>query len=484
MPAIPFGQWYVSESLPISAQELVNFYINIPQTQTITTASLFATPGLVSVATAGTDEFGRGAHVFNGIPYFVNGTNLYRLDRTYDVFGDPVYTPVQVNGAVPIPGSGRVIMSDNGVKGGQMCIVVPALATKFNAYIYDGATLAAISDANFDGPASGVVYIDGYFLFTKSDGNKFFISNLRDGLTYTALDFSDAETDPDPISAPFVLAGELFIFGSQTIQAFQNVGGADFPFASIEGSVLEKGLDAPFSLIELNGAMVWIGASVNEQPAIWMSNGGEPVKISTTAIDNELRKYTDTQISTAFAIKYSQSGATFACFTIPGQKSFVFDSVTASWHARESRGITKSEYRVSHIVDAYNELIINDLFSNNIGLIDRETFTEFGEEMRRRFVLPPVDNEGQPFFVDAVEAVGGAGKGLVDGLEPMILLSTSEDGGNNFNEPLDASFGAIGDYTQRPIWTQVGRFERDVMFKFEVSAPIKWSFTKIEVEFD
>jgi hypothetical protein len=484
MATIPFGQWYVSESLPIAAQELVNFYINIPQTQTVTESTLVATSGLTSVATAGTDELGRGMHVFNGIPYTVNGENLYRIDRTFDVFGAPIYTPVRVNGAVPIPGTGRVLMTDNGIAGGQMCIAVPELAAKFNAYIYDGATLAAISDVDFDGPVNGVVYIDGYFLFTKSDGNKFFISNLRDGLLYTATDFADAEADPDPIRAPFVLAGELFIYGSQTIQAFQNVGGAGFPFAFIEGSVLEKGIDAPFSLIEFNGGMVWVGASVNEQPAIWISDGGKPQKISTTAIDNELRKYSDTVISSAFAVKYSQSGATFVCFTFPGEKSFVFDSVSASWHSRESSGAAKSEYRVASIVDTYNELIVNDLFSNNIGIIDRDVFAEYGVEMRRRFVLPPVDNDGQPFFVDSVEVVGGSGQGLSDGVEPMIMLSTSDDGGNNFNDALDASFGAIGEYTQRPIWTQLGRFEREVMFKFEVSAAIKWAFSKIEVNFD
>jgi len=189
MPAIPFGQWYVSESLPIANQELVNLYLKTPQTPTVTQVALFPTPGLTEQLTASADERGRGMHVFNGLLFTVNGTTLYRVDRTFDAFGDPVYALTDVSGGLDISGTQRVIMADNGVEGGQMCIIVPELSNKFNAYIYDG-TLQQISDVNFDGPVNGLVYIDGYFLFTKKDSSKFFISNLRDGLTYTATDFT------------------------------------------------------------------------------------------------------------------------------------------------------------------------------------------------------------------------------------------------------------------------------------------------------
>jgi len=53
MPTVPFGQWYVSESLPIAAQEVVNFYLAKPQSPGITDLALFGKPGLVEITTAG-----------------------------------------------------------------------------------------------------------------------------------------------------------------------------------------------------------------------------------------------------------------------------------------------------------------------------------------------------------------------------------------------------------------------------------------------
>jgi len=169
---LPFAQgFYVSESLPISAQECVNFYPNIPQTGTVTQQSLFGTPGLVEIASADDEETNRGMHVFNSIPYGVNGENLYRIDRSFDAFGNATYEAIQVNdGApspgipIPLPGTLRVQMADNGVSGGQMCIILPESTGQFNGYIFTIAGgLVQISDASFDGPVSSVVYVDGFF---------------------------------------------------------------------------------------------------------------------------------------------------------------------------------------------------------------------------------------------------------------------------------------------------------------------------------
>ena len=487
---LPFAQgFYVSESLPISGQECVNFYPNIPQTGTVTRQSLFTTPGIPEIANAGTDEFNRGSHVFNGIPYEVNGNNLYRIDRTFDAFGEAVFTAVQVNGGVPLPGDQLVVMADNGSAGGEMSIVLPEGDNQFNAYIFDdvAVTLTQISDVDFDGPVSTVVYIDGFFLFTKKAGNKFFISNLRQGLVYTATDFADAEVDPDPIRAAFVLRNQPFIFGSETAEPFQNVGGSGFPFLRIDGGVIDKGIDAPNSIVEIDGNMAWIGSAVQEQAAIWISNGGKPQKISTTAIDNQIRTYTDDEISKAFVLTYSQSGALFAAWTFPGRETFVYESVSGLWHTRESLSVSVlGPWRVQSIVEAYGELIMGDILTNKFGIIDRDVFTEFGSEIRRRFVLPPIDNDGLPFFMNSLEVVAESGVGLTEGQgeDPEILMSYSDNGGRTFTDTEGRSVGKIGEFDVRTIWNQLGRVDRQRSIRFDVSDPVKWVIYKVEADID
>jgi len=209
--------FYVSDSLPISAQECTNWYPNVVQGVGLSQESLFGTDGIEQVATSGQiDEQNRGAYEMAGKPYFVNGESLYRLDET---ISDTVasYTLTRIG---EIAGTANVSMADNGT---QLMVLVPG----GNGYIYNHVTdtFQQITDTDFtaNGAPQFVVFIDGYFLIT-TDTKKFIISALNDGLSYSALDFGTAESDPDDIVAPVVYKNQLFISGGETFEAFQNVG--------------------------------------------------------------------------------------------------------------------------------------------------------------------------------------------------------------------------------------------------------------------
>lgn len=489
MPEIPIGgSFYRLDSLPISSQECVNIFANIAQVTTPSKKQLLIPAGIEEACTAGSLA-NRGLHLFIDAPYFVQGTDLYRIDQTTDGFGMATYSSVKVNGSEPLPGNEMVIMADNGQEGGQMMIVLPDLATQFNAYIYTvSGGLVPVSDMDFDGPVSDVNYIDGYFEFTKKDGQEFFISDLRDGASYISTDFSRAEADPDYNVRSFVLRNQLYVFGQQTIQGFQNVGGTGFPFVYIQGSVQAVGLASIYAIAEINDLMVFLGWSENEYPSIWISNGGSVEKLSTIAIDQEISTYDADTIAACFTWNYSQAGAQFVAFTFPGERCFVFDFTAKEWHTRESVDNMGElvPCRITGVVKAYGVLMVGDALSNKIGILNQSTYTEYGDEIRRRFVTPHIDNEGMPFFIDSVELVSKTGIGLStgQGSNPLVSMSVSKDGGRTFSGGITRSVGAIGEYNQRPIWNQLGRVAREVCFRFEMSDPVPWAFTKVEVNFD
>jgi len=185
---VPIAQgFYVDESIPIAAQECVNFFPHIPSQKTISEASLIGSSGIqLATVVAGAH---RGAHDMGGLAYEVNGQILYRIDFIEDVFGNRVYSAIAVSAAV-ISGTDKVIMSDNG---DQLCIIAPDFGGKFNCWIYTVALgLVQVSDVDFDGPVIGLTFMDGYFAFLKAGSNKFFISDLRDGSSYIATDFATA----------------------------------------------------------------------------------------------------------------------------------------------------------------------------------------------------------------------------------------------------------------------------------------------------
>ena len=162
--------FYTSDALPLSAQRAVNWRPSVPQSATITDANLFSTEGITALVTGGVLDECRGAHVLAGIPYFVIANTLVRLERSV-VAGASVYSTVSIG---TIDGVSRVYMADNGT---QLCIVaIPDTLTAGKSYIFTASpdTLTEITDSNFDGPASSVVYIDGYFFISQSRWEKVF----------------------------------------------------------------------------------------------------------------------------------------------------------------------------------------------------------------------------------------------------------------------------------------------------------------------
>ncbi|MEE9398669.1 MAG: packaged DNA stabilization protein [Dehalococcoidales bacterium] len=473
------GGFYQSQSRPLSSQECIGLYVSIPQTQTITKSNLFGTPGLDFLADAG--GVNRGSHAFMGIPYFVNGTILQRLNLTFDGIGNEVWTLVTLG---TIPGEKRVIMADNGR---QLCIVIPELDETFNAFIVEDDVLTQISAENFAGPVSSVVFSSGFFVFTAKDGNSFFKSGLRDGNSYNALDFQNAESDPDPIKAPIVYRNQLIIFGSETMEGYQIVPTSSFPYL-FTGAVERKGLISSSAIIEIEGLLFWLGGTTQERPQILRYDGDRPVPISTRAIETALRSYTREELENSFAWNYSEDGSDFVGFTFP-DTCYVYDLSTGLWHERRSVDNTGSPttYRISNVIEAYGFLIAADILNGNIGRLNKEVFTEYGTSIRRRVVFPPIDNDGDVTIVSGAELVCQTGVGLLptqQGDTPEIRLSWSDDGGRTFEDPISESLGEIGDYNHRVFWNELGGFDRSRMFALDISDPVPIAFYKFEVDID
>jgi len=462
--------FYESDSRPISAQECINWYPNIVQAPALNQETLFGTPGSMLLTSTGVfDQVNRGALTLNNIPYFVNGDGLYRVDLIV-VSGLDTFETTKVG---TVEGSGRVSMADNGT---QLCVLVPG--GKGYIFTADPDTFTEITDPDFraNGDPQHVVFIDGYFVFT-TDSKKFITSALNDGLSYNALDFGTAEADPDDIVAPIVFRNQLFIGGSQTLEAFQNIGGADFPFQR-SGLFVEKGIDSAFSIINANDTFMWIGGGKNESPAIWSFAGNTAQKVSTTAIDSILQRFTDDEINESFSWTYAQKGAYFVGFSLP-TTTIVIDTITGRWHERQSQisdtaGNTLTiRSRINSIVDAYGRVLVGDSEDGRVGNLDIDLFTEYGRDIIRVVSTQPFQNNMQPIMVPTLELTMESGVGNEFVSDPKIRLSISRDGGKTFDDDRTRDIGKIGEFNRRTIWRRNGRYSRFVVFRFVLSDAIK-----------
>ena len=465
---------YESDSLPISGQECVNWYPNIVQNAGLSPETLFGTPGIEQRTTTGTDA-NRGAHVKNGIPYFVQGNTLYSLDRVINPDLSETYSTTSLG---TIAGTKRVSMADNGT---QLMILVPGDA----GYIYnedDGTPFQTITDPDFtaNGAPQYVKFVDGYFS-VSTDSKKWIISALNNGLAWNALDFGTAESDPDDIVAPIVFRNKLFILGSETGDAFQNApNGSGFPFVR-SNIFLDKGCFAPNTLILAHNTFMMIGGGVNESPAIWQYAGGGFLKVSTTAIDGVLAKFTKEEVADAFSFTHADKGAYFVGFTIK-DRTFVFDVVTSRWHERKSLiNDINGQYRVSSIVTAYGHVFVGDTIDGRIGQLSGDYYMEYGSVIIRTVATQPFSAEGSPLRISSIELTIESGVGNDDEEDPKMSMDVSRDG-KTFDFERVRSIGKIGEYTKRAIWRRQGRFPRFAVVRFKLSDPVKPVIIKCEIK--
>jgi hypothetical protein len=464
--------FYQSESLPVSAQQCVNWYPNVVQTQGLSQDTLFGVPGIRELVTTGVlNQENRGVHVKAGIFYFVNGNKLYSLDKdsetefSYTELGD-------------VTGTGPVSMADNGT---QLMILVPG----GDGFIYneaDGTPFQQILDAGFtaNGAPEIVVFVDGYFVAT-TDSKTFISSAVNDGLSWNALDAGSAEADPDAIRSAFVFQNQLFIFGSETIEAFQNVGGTGFPFQRIQGLVIPKGISAPFGVTPTTNSFIFVGAGTNESPAIWLFTGNGVEKISTTAIDNLLNDLTDAEIEGIVAVSYAEKGAYFSGFSLLDTDIY-YDSITGRWHERKTFDEGQlSGWRVGFIAKAYGRVIVGDSIDGRIGELDSNLYTEYSQTIFRRVTIQPLTNLGNAIFIPSLELTMESGTGDVETLEPLIRMRWSNDA-KTYKSETARKIGRMGEFMKRQIWRRLGRIPRFRIFEFTMTDPVKPVIIKLEAK--
>ena len=477
------GGFYENRSLPISSQECTNYYVHINQGGGQAKESLFGTAGINQLATSGvlTTDANRGSHVMDGIAYFVNGTSLYRLTRTISGTGAETFA---LDNLGTVAGSGQVSMADNGT---QLCIVVPAATS--NAYIWNEGTTTftdITSATNFkaNGEPQHVVFVDGYFLFT-TDSSKFIVSALNDGTTYSALDVLTAEADPDDIVAPIVHNNIVYIGGGETFEPFQNIGGSGFPFQRIKGGVMNKGVFAPFSLINVSDTFFFIGGGTNEGPSVYAFSGNGFSPVSSDGIDFILEGLTDTQMSNVFAWAYSENGARFVGFALPST-TIVYDLTSQRWHERKSFDVIDDvadefRFRVNSVTKAYGRILVGDSIDGRVGELSLDFLDEYGTNIVSRVSTMPFSNNGDRILVALLEAQLEAGVGNDNDSNPTISLERSLDG-KTWSDPAERLVGKMGQYQNRAQWRRQGRAANTECFRFSQSGKFKKVLIKLQAD--
>lgn len=466
MPPIPFAtNSYRSDSLPISAQRVLNAYAERQPPDAKSQVTVHGAPGIILFATCGTGPI-RGVKLLGGVLYVVSGGYLY------SVTNDPTPVVTQLGGQ--ISGSGVVSIADNG---DQIMIVNGS-----NGYLYDTTGgFRLVTDADFTA-GDTIAYADGVFIVPRLNTNQVAISDSLDGSSWDGLALGAKEAKSDDVLAVLNVNEVQYFLGQFSSELWNNSGAVNFPFQRIPGGTVDRGIIAAHATAQEDQSLFIIG----DDRIAYKMGGSQLARISTHAIEQTWQGYTT--ISDAFGLAYTWNGHKFVAFTFPTQEaslgdttSWVFDISSGLWHERLSydiNGTPLGRWRGNAVIEAYGKILVGDAFSGKIGYLSKDVTTEFDCPVRMSVTSPPYSAGDKALFNSDLTLDMETGVGLASGQgsDPQAMLDVSDDGGKTWSSiQYWAAMGAQGAYKTWVRWQQLGRTERGGtrVYRVTISDPVR-----------
>lgn len=453
---LPIGS-YKLPSPDASTRRLVNVYAAAapPDKPRNKPAHLIRAPGVRTFGDTAQSEI-RGFKFMKGVLYAVGGANLYSVASTGIV--------TQIAGTA-ISGNGIVRMETNGTS----LVITPNNGEAFSS---DGVAVVQMTDPvliSGSGPAD-VTFLDQYLVFRRRGTAQFFSTGLS-ALTFDALDVTTADGQPDNVVGLIANNRELIIPGETSTERWYNAANpTGSPFSRSPQGFYEIGCAAGNSLANQDNSVAMLA---NDKT--FRRLGSTWDRVSHDGIDSILARMT--LLSDCYAIPYRQEGHHFIAWTFPNAgRTMVIDYNTNEWHERESRIATVSlgRWRVSCVIDAFGFQIVGDSVSGKIGILDPDTHEEWGEPQCVTWTYQPVYAERLVASHRRLEIGVSAGQGAVvgQGVDPLLTLKVSDNGGQTYRSKPVRSLGKLGEYQKRTTYDNLGE-SRARVYSCEVSDPVR-----------
>lgn len=456
-----FGIGFYAKSHNVTAQRRVNMYYESSKQEDKSKLTAYGTAGLRLAFSFGETPC-RCAYTKGDFAYFVHRGTFYEVNNA----------GVKTARGTLNTTTGNVDIADNGV---QIMLVDGT-----DGYIYNTSTNAfnVITDVDFVSTPRTVTFLAGYFIVTLDNSGRYYISAQYDGLVWDALDFANAESHPDDTLRSFSANGQLINFGQSTTEFAGVSGGEQFPFSAIQGSAIEFGLVARFSVAKFNGGVMFLARSDNNEISVRFLQGYQSVEVSDHEVTNFINGLDNPEAATAYS--YDLDGHPMYVLNIGG-RTLLYDGSTDCWSDLKSNGITRhlAEFQCPFI----NNTLVTDYLNGNVYYLDKNYYSDNGEPIVRELIGRHIfDNQDlikiSEFQLDMETGVGIANG---QGSNPQVMMTISKDNGHTYGAERWKPMGAIGTYLTRVVWYQLGQ-ARDFVIKIRITDPIKVVVTGAYIE--
>lgn len=448
-------------SKPFDAQRTINL-IPVVDQQGKEVASLFGAPGLALFCTL---SQGNGRKTFcaaNERAFVVSGTKLYEVNSL----------GVSTEQGTLGQSNGHVSIAETDI---QM-----AVCDGTSVFIFTYATNKFVKvSSGLPDTVSYVTSIDGYFIAIERNSGRFFKSRLRDGLTWDALDYATAESNPDKLLAAAVCGGQLYLIGTLTFEVWSNTGNATFTLQKISGAVGDIGIIATFTILKVDNTLLWVGRDKDGRGIVYRVQGIRQKRVSTEAIEKLLQDVdTPEQL---FAYSYQRDGHLYYIISGGGlETSLCYDITTDLWteRAHKSENGSLEPHLAADCMFAFGKHLICDRKSSNIYEMSDKYTSDAGTEIIRKRIFTHISDENKMIRYNRLEigVEAGVGNQTEPGQNPLISLRLSRDGARTWSDRRMSPIGRAGQFLNKAVFRSLGTATQ-MTFEVTITDPVKVSMT-------
>lgn len=349
--------------------------------------------------------------------------------------------------------------------------------------VLEGDTVTEVQDEDLQNPTS-LAYLDGFGILPVANG-RFMITGLDDFTTIDGLDVGNVESSPDEILRAHELEREVFFFGEQSLEAFQNTGEEDFPLTRSQAT--EVGCLAGGSVARMDTptapTLVWVA----HDHTVRMLQGYQGSVISTGEIEELIRKLaTEGRFDELWATSWSAAGRFFYTLSC-NDWTRTFEARTRAWHDRKS--YLKGRWRVRDVVSFAGKTICGDALTGQLYEMSDDVFDEAGQAHVMEIITPtvhafPYRTRHNALFIDVASGVGLNTDAPQD-RDPVMLVDWSHDGGLTWSAPREVPLGRLGKSTVRARLNRLGTAgPKGRTYRIRISAAVQKLVMSASLDFD
>lgn len=406
---------------------------------------------------------GRGIYAINDEVFLVVGHHLFVLSQSAGAF-----TLTDVTGTNELLGSDPVGFATSGFTSREIMVAAGNAIWRYGPPADDLTGERSLSSvqtlAESDGQFSKVHFMSNRFVALDVSASKIWVSGLRNGASWNALDVAQRGQAGDKLVGSIVLDNQLWLFGTQTGEIWHDIGAADFPWAPVPGAFFQVGCLAPDTIVEVLSSVCWLGSQESGSGIVWRAGAGDPnpIRISTHAIESAIADYNHPEEAVGWT--YQLGGHAFYILTFPRDNAtWVYDVSTGLWHERPAHQVSPTSVRETALrmqfhAKAFNRNLVLDRSSAAVYEIDPKSSRDAGGALLRRVRRAPVLGfERNRVAYSELHLDVETGVGAVDLTQvPVINLRFNDFGGRGpWTTDDPAKVGPTGVYNE-VMWRRLG----------------------------